>query len=61
MAEDKLLMWLCNETHVDKNVAGCCVSNYGNARICGAFNNSGCKKLEQCRRVQKALLSLKHN
>ena len=49
MSFEEQLQYLQDKTHINENVIGCYLSNYGDKYICSGQHSCGCKHLVQCR------------
>ena len=56
MTFDEAVEQLQKVAHVDETVAGCFLSIYGNRRVCGGFQNSGCKDYFKCQQLERIVV-----
>ena len=56
LANEKFLeevKYIQNRSVHDEEVIGCFLCNYGDHRLCGAFQSSGCKNGSRCKGLNK--------
>ena len=49
MSFEEQFQYLQDKTHIDENVIGCYLSNYGDKYICSGCHSCGCKHLTKCK------------
>ena len=49
MSFEEQLQYLQDKTHINENVIGCYLSNYGDKYICSGCHSCGCKHLTKCK------------
>ena len=49
MSFEEQLQFLQDKTHINENVIGCYLSNYGDKYICSGCHSCGCKHLTKCK------------
>ena len=49
MSFEEQLQYLQEKTHVNENIIGCYLLNYGDKYICSGCHSCGCKHLAKCK------------
>ena len=49
MSFEEQLQYLKDKTHINENIIGCYLSNYGDKYICSGCHSCGCKHLTKCK------------
>lgn len=57
----KLIDKLKDITGFDEDVIGCCISNFGDPRICEASRSAGCKQLQKCIEISNTVKMMEEN